>query len=293
MSLLDRLKEFVAEIKAHFKSMGGNQSKEAAAVKDYMGDAIQYAEGLVEAFDRLAVAAVENYQAAIVKNGAEQEAPTVARQHRKVNVDGASDLPKLNGRTYRNLSFANQESLNLFMEEHKTGENADVDYFLSSSKDPNGYSVSGDYVAHMVIDGFSGRDISESFSIPGQREVVYLPGTKLHIVSVTTANDGNPLIYVQEVKENGKDLETNSGGYEQGSAGANKERQTGDAGRKGNDLGGVHQHRGMERDGETVDGVQIQHAGHFFQTEEINNISRPEYETDQFKQWFLAGRQSC
>ena len=62
--LLDRLKEFVAEIKAHFKSMGGNQSKEAAAVKDYMGDAIQYAEGLVEAFDRLAVSAVENYQKA-------------------------------------------------------------------------------------------------------------------------------------------------------------------------------------------------------------------------------------
>ncbi len=74
--LLDRLKEFVAEIKAHFKSMGGNQSKEAAAVKDYMGDAIRYAEGLVEAFDRLAVSAVENYQTAIfdggTQNGAEQ-----------------------------------------------------------------------------------------------------------------------------------------------------------------------------------------------------------------------------
>lgn len=74
--LLDRLKEFVAEIKAHFKSIGSNQSKEAAAVKDYMGDAIRYTEELVEAFDRLAVSAVENYQTAIfdggTPNGAEQ-----------------------------------------------------------------------------------------------------------------------------------------------------------------------------------------------------------------------------
>lgn len=177
-------------------------------------------------------------------------------------VSGFSKFPRFVGRTYRNLSFADQNGLNQFLKQHQAGKVVDVDYFASSSKDPNGYVVGGDYVVHMVIDGFGGRDISDSYAIPGQQEVVHLPGTKLRITSVKTANDGYPLIYAQEVKENGKDLETNSGRYEQSSSRTDNEGQAGNAGGKGHDLGGVHRNRGVERDGDSQH-AQIQRSGDY------------------------------
>lgn len=60
--LLDMLKEFLADIKAAFKGMGDNRSKEANALKQQVGDAVHYLENIVEMFDKLALEAVENYQ---------------------------------------------------------------------------------------------------------------------------------------------------------------------------------------------------------------------------------------
>ena len=177
-------------------------------------------------------------------------------------INGFSKFHQFAGRTYRNLAFADQSRRNLFLKEHQAGEIVDVNYFASSSKDPNGYVVDGDYVVHMVIDGFGGRDISDSYAIPGQQEVVYLPGTKLRITAVKTANDGHPLIYAQEVKENGKELEADSGGNGQSSSRTNKERQAGNAGGKGHDLGGVYRNRRMDGDGNPLD-AQIQRSGDY------------------------------
>ena len=49
-----------------------------------------------------------------------------------------------------------------------------------------------------------------TFGIPSQQEVVYLPGTRLLILKRTTANDGKPLIFAQEVEGYGKDMERDS-----------------------------------------------------------------------------------
>lgn len=62
-TLRNKLKNFVKRIKAYFKNIGSSQSAEVAAVTQYMDGALRYAQEIVEAFDRVAVQAVENYQA--------------------------------------------------------------------------------------------------------------------------------------------------------------------------------------------------------------------------------------
>ena len=118
--------------------------------------------------------------------------------------------PQYQGRTYRNLTFGHPDELpnayENFLAEHALGKTVVLRAFTSASKDPNGYVVSGDKLAHLVIDGIRGRDISGSYSIPSQQEVVYLPGTRIQITKVTTANDGYPLIYAREVVDNGNVL---------------------------------------------------------------------------------------
>lgn len=194
-------------------------------------------------------------------------------------INGLSKFPQFAGRTYRNLTFANKESLNLFLAKHQTGMDVEVDYFASTSKDPNGYVVSGNYIAHMVIDGFDGRDISDSYAIPGQQEVIYLPGTKLRITAAKTANDGHILIYAQEVNENGKDMETNYGGNRQSASGANNKRQAGDAVGKRNDIRRVRNNRGMEGSSEDRN-AKVQRSGTSFRHGQVKGESYSTQETD-------------
>lgn len=60
--LLERLKAFIKDIKDHFASIGYTASPEVAAVTEDIDGVIRYAEKIVEAFDRIAVKAVENYK---------------------------------------------------------------------------------------------------------------------------------------------------------------------------------------------------------------------------------------
>ena len=60
--LLAKLKEFLADLKAYFSSIGPNSAREANALKEQIGDTVKYFENVVALFDRVAVEAVENYQ---------------------------------------------------------------------------------------------------------------------------------------------------------------------------------------------------------------------------------------
>ncbi len=61
--LLAKLKEFLADLKAYFNTIGHNSStREAKALKEQVGDTVKYVESVVKLFDRVAVEAVENYQ---------------------------------------------------------------------------------------------------------------------------------------------------------------------------------------------------------------------------------------
>ena len=63
--LLEKLKEFLSDLKAYFDTIGHNRSREANALKEQVGDAVHYVESIVELFDKVAVEAVENYQATV------------------------------------------------------------------------------------------------------------------------------------------------------------------------------------------------------------------------------------
>ena len=69
--LLEMLKEFVADLKAHFASLVNNSSREANALKEQIGDSIKYVESIVNLFDKIAVEAVENYQATVATEEAD------------------------------------------------------------------------------------------------------------------------------------------------------------------------------------------------------------------------------
>mgnify|MGYP003291796321 CR=1 FL=1 len=133
--------------------------------------------------------------------------------------------PTYSGRTYRNLEFGTvfnaETDFEDFIRDNAVGMEVTFDALSSASKNPNGYPVVGDKVVHLVIDGVSARDISETFGL-GQEEVIYLPGTKYKVTKVTTANDGHPLIYGEEIVTN--EVQELSGGTE--SAGLHRGNET-------------------------------------------------------------------
>lgn len=156
-------------------------------------------------------------------------------------IAGFRKMPTYEGRTYRNLVFKNTKDLKSFAKEYAIGNDVTLKAFSSASKDPNGYVVNNGYVVHMVIDGVSARDIADSFGVPSQQEVVYQPGTVLHIDRIAKANDGNILIYAQEVNQNGKELRADLQGVGQNSSGAVNEgrRRAEGRDRRGGVLEGV------------------------------------------------------
>ena len=60
--LHDMLREFLADLKAYFKTIGHNPSREANALREQVGEAVRYVDNIVKMFDEGAAAAVDNYQ---------------------------------------------------------------------------------------------------------------------------------------------------------------------------------------------------------------------------------------
>lgn len=113
--------------------------------------------------------------------------------------DAFRKFPQYKGTTFRNLSFGSKKAFEEFLLGHKKGEVIKLKAFTSTSKSPNGYKVSGEFIVHMEFRGESNADISETYGLSRQQEVVYMPGIEIRVSDVTTANDGNPFIIVEEV----------------------------------------------------------------------------------------------
>ena len=71
--LLDKLKEFVDNLREYFNSLGMNPSREANALKEQVGDTVKYLDNIVKLFDQAAVQAVENYQQTVATEESTQE----------------------------------------------------------------------------------------------------------------------------------------------------------------------------------------------------------------------------
>ena len=76
--LLAKLKEFLADLKAYFSSIGPNSAREANALKEQIGDTVKYFENVVALFDRAAVEAVESYQMTVATEEVATETKTVS-----------------------------------------------------------------------------------------------------------------------------------------------------------------------------------------------------------------------
>ena len=72
--LLERLKEFAADLKKYFSTIGHNRDRGANALKEQVGEAVKYMDSIVKLFDEVALEAVENYQRTVaVEEVAEAE----------------------------------------------------------------------------------------------------------------------------------------------------------------------------------------------------------------------------
>ena len=65
--LLDKLKEFVDNLRDYFNSIGHNRSREANALKEQVGESVKYLDSIVQLFDNVAVQAVESYQQTVAE----------------------------------------------------------------------------------------------------------------------------------------------------------------------------------------------------------------------------------
>ena len=63
--LLAKLKEFLADLKEYFNTVRDNSAKEANALKEQVEGAVHYVDNIVKLFDKVALEAVENYQATV------------------------------------------------------------------------------------------------------------------------------------------------------------------------------------------------------------------------------------
>lgn len=72
--VLDKLKEFVKNLREYFAHVNPNTKVEATALKENTESGMRYLEKIVEAFDKTAEAAVENYQQGATESAAESKA---------------------------------------------------------------------------------------------------------------------------------------------------------------------------------------------------------------------------
>lgn len=90
--LVEKLKEFAADLREYFGTIGANRAREANALKEQAGETLRYVESIVEQFDAAATEAVENFQKAYAEEAVAERAEKV-----KERTDGAEKEPERTG----------------------------------------------------------------------------------------------------------------------------------------------------------------------------------------------------
>ena len=93
-NILEKLKEFLADLKAYFSTLGGHSSREANALKEQVGDAVHYVESIVKLFDKVAVEAVETYQMAFATDVETTETESIVTNIADKNADLPAETSK-------------------------------------------------------------------------------------------------------------------------------------------------------------------------------------------------------
>ena len=96
--LLEKLKEFVQNLREYYDNIVGNDDIAANALKEHVGDTVKYLDSIVQLFDKVAVQAVENYQQTVATEEvtvsetesvatAEEETPAVVAENATTTTD--------------------------------------------------------------------------------------------------------------------------------------------------------------------------------------------------------------
>lgn len=97
--LVEKLKEFVADLRAYFDTIGGNRSAEANALKEQVGDTIKYIDSIVDMFDTVASEAVETVQKAYAVEEVTEGISTVSEDE-SVNEDSTAAVKEKENTPY-------------------------------------------------------------------------------------------------------------------------------------------------------------------------------------------------
>ena len=100
--LLEKLKEFAADIRAYFKTIGSNRDAGAKALKEQVGETVKYLDSIIEMFDTAATEAVETFQKAYAVDETEHvadklenvEASTVSEETETAEAEAAQVKPE-------------------------------------------------------------------------------------------------------------------------------------------------------------------------------------------------------
>ena len=238
--LLEKLKEFVADLKAYFSSLNQNSSREANALKEQIGESVKYVENIVKLFDKVAVEAVTNYQATVAteeadphgltddeqgailayKSGGSYTLNTKLRENMELdeyeqqivdNLDRALEkLPTYKGTVYRNIQFdgfGDKAARDAFVAGHVVDDLALYEAYSSTSTAMDGYVLEGDYVVHLVIESVSGRNMA-GYGNNFESEVLLPRNSRFITNSIEYDKNGTPTIYLTEVANEQQAAET-------------------------------------------------------------------------------------
>lgn len=115
--LVEKLKEFISDLKSYFSGLTPNTKREAEVFQDADG-AIRYMQSIVDAFDKIALQAVENYQAAQQAKEEYAKAPATATA-KDITREGMKSVQGSDGKQLFQLRTMKQ----------------DVDYYMQDLKD--------------------------------------------------------------------------------------------------------------------------------------------------------------
>lgn len=113
--LIGKLKDFIAKVKAYFDGLTTNTKAEAALLKEMRDGGLHYLESIVEAYDKAATAAVENYQGAdkvLQENGID-----VSEDGKSASMDAFSVRTMLNEKQQKSVEKALAERFDVTEEE--------------------------------------------------------------------------------------------------------------------------------------------------------------------------------
>ena len=134
-------------------------------------------------------------------------APSEAEQQLIKTLDATlPKLPTYQGKVYRRLAFdgiaGGQEAMEAFLAQHQVGSIVPYSAFTSAAKTWDGYPVEGKLIVTVVIEGATGRDL-EGYGNNFEQEVIFARDTDFLVVRIERGSDGNPVIYMKEVIEDG------------------------------------------------------------------------------------------